>query len=369
MRERLARWFQDYHDGAGFRGRALIDAVLRAAAVGYGFGHYLHRHVPASARRQYRPQAAVIGVGSLTVGGSGKTSLVDYLASRFLASGYRVAVLTRGYGRQTRERIVIEPGFAHQYDAGQTGDEPLLLARHVSAATVVVDADRAGAARDIEQRFRPEVFVLDDAAQYRGIALDCLILTITLGDLHPPFRLLPAGRWREPAHNMRRADAVVLVGENAQSNSRHDEGTLSGLGFRGPCFSFRYELLSWRNLDGTPAGFTSLAEESRVGVFCGVARPAAFFSWLESHGISAAQTWRFADHHRYSPQDLDVLALHARLAGLDFLVTTEKDAIKLARFADPPVRIIYPEVRLSPITGGREFDHFMEQIVERRIHN
>ena len=369
MRDCLARRFQDYQDGVPFRGRSLFGIAAQVAAVGYRVGYHLKRIGMARGHEVFRPRAAVIGVGSLVVGGSGKTSLVDYIAGRVLQSGRRVAILTRGYQRKTKARIMIDPGRADDFAVDQTGDEPLMLAHRLPAATIIVDEHRAQAARDVEKGVSPDVFLLDDAAQYPHIAYDCRVFTFAPVDLDPPFRLLPAGRWREPAARMRAADAIAIVGESACEHAEQHEQVLRVLGFLGPVVYFAYELASWRSRDGTPAEFLALPEGCKVGAFCGLARPAQFFSWLSARGIGLAQTWRFADHHRYSTADVDHLHAQAARGGLDFLLTTEKDAVKLARFTNPGVRIIYPAVRLSPVRGGEMFDRFVEAAIARNIHN
>jgi len=365
MKDRWIKWYQDYQDGRHFRGRRLFGAAARVAAAGYQLGYYLHRRFKMPKEgKVFRPRARVIAVGNLTVGGSGKTPLVDYIASRLLRSGRRVAILTRGYGRRSRERIIINPDQANKYNADLVGDEPLMLARRLPAATVIIDADRAAAARDLERQSSTDVFLLDDALQYHRIARDRRILTLLSGDLDLPFRFFPAGRWREPPAEAKKADAVVLLVKSPKPDTRTDQETLITLGFAGPVFPFAYELTSWCNLDGTPAGFLSLPGTSSVGAFCALARPDQFFWWLGSRHITIRRVWRFADHCRYRQKGIDILCTEAQKESLDLLITTEKDAVKLARFATRSMRIIYPEVRLSPGVDAEEFDRFLEQVFD-----
>lgn len=366
MKDRWATWYQDYQDGRRFRGRLLFGVVARVVAVGYRLGYQLHRRrVDGQRKNAFRPRARVIAVGNLTVGGSGKTSLVDYLASRLLKAGRKVTILTRGYGRQTKDRVFIKPGCADEHNTEQTGDEPLMLARRHPEATIIVDADRAQAAREFERQSTTDVFLLDDALQYHRMADDCRIMTLLDGELQPPYRLFPAGRWREPPTRAKDSDAVVLVVERPDQDIQGETEKLRAFGFTGPVFPFAYELVSWRKLNGQPTAFLSLPEGSSVGVFCGLARPERFVNWLRARGIAVDFIRRFADHYCYRQEDLDRLCEPAQTEALDFLLTTEKDAVKLTRFKTGGMRIIYPEVRLAPGGDAAEFDRFVEQVFNR----
>jgi len=364
MKDYWVEKYQDYQDGRPFRGRALFGTAANLASVVYRAGYALQRRI---VRWQwwggYRARGRVIGVGNLTVGGSGKTSLVDYLASRLIDSGKQVTILTRGYGRQSTARVVIAPGEAGRQEVWRTGDEPLMLASRNPQATVIIDANRAAAARDYENQAAPDVFLLDDALQYHQLAYDCRIMTLLDGEIQPPYRLFPAGRWREPPSRVKDVDAIVVVIRRQEQNIQADEDQLRKLGFTGPIFPFAYELISWCGLDGQPAGLPSIPEERAIGVFCALAQPQRFLDWLVDRGIAIDQVRRFADHHPYRQEDLNELCAWARAKSLNHLVTTEKDAVKLSRFPAGDTRIIFPRVRLIPCGGAEEFDRFVQRIV------
>jgi len=365
MAKRWAKWYQDYQDGHDFPGRILFGAATRLVAMGYHLGYFVRRSFSGPlGRNAYRPRARVIGVGNLTVGGSGKTSLVHYIASRLLQSGRRVTILTRGYGRKENERKIIEPGQAEQTSVDSVGDEPLMLARRLPRATIIVDPDRAGAAFDFERQSETQVFILDDAHQYHRIAYDRRILCFLAGDVSLPQRLFPAGRWREPLAAVARADAAVFITDYHAYGAEEESQKLHKFGFTGPTFTFSYQLASWCYVAGTPAGFLSVPGDSTIGVFCALARPEQFFRWLNTRHITPVRTWRFADHYPYRQRDIDCLCAKARAEAIDYLITTEKDAVKLARFDTGEMRIIYPEVRLEPVSAGDEFDRFLESVFD-----
>ena len=146
----------------------------------------------------------VISVGNLSAGGSGKTPFVILLGELLKARGISFDVLSRGYGRETRGVLLVDPGGLPR----DFGDEPLLIARRLQVP-VVVGEDRFEAGRFAEKRFGAQIHLLDDGFQHRGLARDFDIVLVTPEDARD--RLLPAGRLREPLRALRRADAVVLA--------------------------------------------------------------------------------------------------------------------------------------------------------------
>src|SRR6202050_4630967 len=154
--------------------------------------------------RAHALQGAVVSVGNLSAGGSGKTPFVILLGELLKERGIRFDVLSRGYGRKTRGVLLVDPGGLPR----DFGDEPLLIARR-SQVPVVVGEDRYEAGRFAETRFGEQIHLLDDGFQHRGLGRDFDIVLVTLEEARE--RLLPAGRLREPLQSLRRADAVVLA--------------------------------------------------------------------------------------------------------------------------------------------------------------
>ena len=152
-----------------------------------------------------RLQQPVVSVGNLSVGGSGKTPFVIALGEMLKARGIRFDVLSRGYERKTRGVLVVETGGR----ASDFGDEPLLIARRLGVP-VIVGESRYAAGRLAEQKFQPQLHILDDGFQHRSLARDFDIVLLTPEEAHD--RLLPAGRMREPLSSLCRADAVVPGG-------------------------------------------------------------------------------------------------------------------------------------------------------------
>ena len=250
---------------------------------------------------QSRPlQQPVISVGGLSAGGAGKTPFVIALGELLKARGIRFDVLSRGYRRKTRGVLVVEP----EGSAAEFGDEPLLIARRLGVP-VVLGERRYEAGRVAEQKFQPQLHILDDGFQHRALARDFDIVLLTADDFGD--RLLPSGRLREPLSSLERADAVVLPsGLFAEHPALH----------RKPIWRVERELIL-PDLPSAPV------------VFCGIARPEQFFAQVRTAGVRPAAQLSFGDHHAYGRNDVQrLLAIRDRLKASGFL-TTEKDRINL----------------------------------------
>jgi len=248
-----------------------------------------------------RLEQPVVSVGNLSVGGSGKTPFVIALGELLKERGVRFDVLSRGYRRKTRGVLVVEP----DGNAADFGDEPLLIARRLGVP-VIVGESRYAAGRLAEQRFQPQLHLLDDGFQHRSLARDFDIVLVNERDFDD--RLLPSGRLREPPSSLRRADAIVLPSGLAVEHPAVQQK---------PVWRMDRELIL-PNLPSAPV------------VFCGIARPEQFFAQVRAAGITPAAEISFRDHHVYDQNDTQALIRARRDLGGGGFLTTEKDAINLA---------------------------------------
>jgi tetraacyldisaccharide 4'-kinase len=252
----------------------------------------------------------VVSVGNLAVGGSGKTPFVIALGELLKARGIRFDVLSRGYGRKTRGVLAVET----DGNAADFGDEPLLIARRLGVP-VIVGESRYDAGRVAEQKFDPQLHILDDGFQHRSLVRDFDIVLMTERDFDD--RLLPSGRLREPLSSLQRADAIVLPRDFSGQNFSVHELTIESLAQQGK--------LIWRMTREISMPAASLPPI----VFCGIARPRQFFAQVRAAGITPAAEVEFRDHHAYDGRDIvRLLAMRGRLGAGGFL-TTEKDAVNL----------------------------------------
>lgn len=269
----------------------------------------------------YRSATPVISVGNLAAGGKGKTPLVDYIVRYLIARNLRVAVVSRGYGGISREPVTrVKPLANTQRGAKLCGDEPILLQRRNPQLEVLTAKRRADGIRYASESLSADVIVLDDGFQHLAVSRT---LDIVMLDAEQPFANgwpLPAGELREFAGAYRRADLLVL------SRSR-DENRLPP-DFPRPVIRTKHTLETIAtDLAGRQVPVTELQNLKGVA-FSGIADPESFFTTLKANGLRLVEELPLPDHVAYDRRLLKRLAGLAKEA--DFLVTTEKDGVKLA---------------------------------------
>lgn len=257
------------------------------------------------------PERPVISVGNLAMGGTGKTPLVRWLCRELAAAGLKPAVLLRGYGRARRGIVAALPG--ELPPVADTGEEASLILRDGFAA-VAVGADRRAARRQLlaRQRFRPDLYILDDGFQHWQTRRE---LDIVLIDAIDPFRggVFPGGRLREPFSALKRAGAIVITRAEPGRPLCGLIGEIRRHNPSAPIYRARF-------VPHVPPLETGL----RVGAFCGIGQPESFRRTLAEAGISPAIFRVFPDHHRYRESEIRPL-----LEQSDLLLTTEKDFLNL----------------------------------------
>jgi len=282
-------------------------------------------------------QGPVISVGNLSAGGSGKTPFVILLGELLKAPEIKFDILSRGYGRKSRGVLLVDPGGV----ARDFGDEPLLMARRLQVP-VIVGEDRYDAGVLAESKFGPQIHLLDDGFQHRGLARDFDIVLVTPEDARD--HLLPAGRLREPLQSLRRADAVVLASGASQDS-----------------FPLQNKRV-WR----VRRGIVTQNVPHRPVVFCGIARPQHFLLQLRTAGIEPAAEAFFRDHHAYTERDVrDLLQLRQRSDAGGF-ITTEKDAINLGGYLDALAPLAVVQVTMELADAANVMDTMLRVIDERR---
>ncbi len=269
-----------------------------------------------------RLRGPVVSIGSLSAGGAGKTPMVIWLGEQLKRRGRRFDVLSRGYRRRSSGALLVAPnGTAAEY-----GDEPLLMARRLDVP-VIVGENRYHAGVLAEQQFGPQLHLLDDGFQHRGLARDLDIVLVTAQDRDD--RMLPMGRLREPPAALERADALVMMDEI----SAEHVGGLEKLGK--PMWRARRSL-------ALPA-----TVPQRPLAFCGIARPQSFFDALRKAGAEPAAEAAFRDHHAYDEGDARRLQRLKAEKSCDGFVTTEKDLMNLGALASELQPLAVAEVKLA----------------------
>ena len=300
----------------------ILDAVY-AAAVRRRRERYSRR--PDLRRRLRRP---VISVGNLAVGGRGKTPMVAAVVRELLKTGERPAILSRGYGRACPQDgvVVVRDPDGIRSDLSRAGDEPLMLARALPGASVVVSADRYLAGRLAEHAFAATVHVLDDGFQHLQLDRDIDLVLVGRDDVVHPVTL-PSGRLREPLDTLIAADAVLAA---------DDEVDVTSAGLDAPFFRTRRQIHK-PPVEGLP-----------VFAIAGIARPEAFFADLRALGCDVAGTQVFRDHHSFSRKDVERIVAAAKRSGARLIVTTEKDYVRLLPWRPFPMRVECAALTMEP---------------------
>lgn len=254
--------------------------------------------------RKKRLKATVISVGNLTVGGTGKTPMVLWLAEYFLNEGKRVAILSRGYRGES-----------------DTSDEVELMKRRLGGRVQFgVGANRYEQGSRIENERPIDLFLLDDGFQYLQLERDANIVMLDGSRKLANEWLLPAGSLREPISACHRADLIVVTRKFERPEIRAKDSHADAI------FYAETRLLGFRKPGSNepPVHANELDPHPFFG-FCGIGNPAAFFDDLSRWHVSMSGTMSFRDHHRYSATDIKKLETAARAAGAQALITTEKD--------------------------------------------
>jgi tetraacyldisaccharide 4'-kinase len=265
-------------------------------------------------KRSVRAEVPVVSVGNLTLGGTGKTPCVEYVARFFRQLERRVALLSRGYGSEHGPN-----------------DEALVLEENLPDVPHLQGADRVALARTAVEELESEVLVLDDGFQHRRLARD---LDLVLVDATQPWghgHLFPRGLLREPRSSLRRAHLVLLTrcdqvsasdrGRLREEIARHAAGV--------PLVETTHRPIEWVNAERTPAALDCIAGRP-TAAFCGIGNPQAFRHTLHALGIAAEALRTYPDHHAYKRADVEELRAWAGQQARDaVIVTTQKDLVKL----------------------------------------
>ena len=303
-----------------------------------------------------RPTPQVISVGNLTVGGTGKTPFVLWLAEALQARGYQVGILTRGYkGSQTGTVVVGVQGEVRT-SPSEVGDEAVMLAR-TFPGVVLAGKNRMAAAELACRDFQTDIVLVDDGFQHRQLQRDIDVLLINASHGQRGLGngwLLPAGPLREPLSSAGRTDIIVFTkGRPPAQNAQNTKNTSDRLDFQNQKFGHKpifYADLkptalvqsvqqTWQELP------LVLLEHRRVLAVAGIADPVPFYSMLRDREVELTQVLSFPDHHAYTQADWQTILAASR--SCDLVVTTEKDLVKLEQFPFPAGKLVALRVRME----------------------
>lgn len=277
-----------------------------------------------------RLPARVIGIGNLTTGGTGKTPAAMAVAREARARGMRPCILTRGYRGKRKGPVVV----TQDMDWREAGDEPVLMASRMGDIPVIKGANRykSGMFAVLNLPTRPDVFILDDGYQHFRLHRDVNVLLVSALNPFDNGRLLPMGHLREPLREMKRADVVVIT--KARHDTRDLEEVIRNHNKSAPVYTSQYEPVSVRTLWGEDHPLQWLRGRE-VFAFSGIAEPEGFHDTIMDAGANLRGNRAFGDHHQFTKQDIESVLKAARRAQAPWIITTEKDIMRLREFMLP----------------------------------
>ena len=344
---------------------ALAKACLWLPAAAWsGVASVRMRLFRRGALRSSRLRCPVISIGNLSVGGTGKTPMVEWLTAQLAKRGYRAAVLTRGYGRdRPKDLRILGAGSGASPD--DCGDEPVMMARrfHRKApkALIAVAAARAAAGRVLDRSGLVDCFVMDDGFQHLWLQRS---LDIVLVDAMRPFgngHCLPLGILREPVSALKHADIIMLTRAGAGDTLASLREFIRGVNPTAPIFRSRTVVTGLVPIGSDGRDAPSELGQVPVATFCGLGNPTAFQAQVRRAGFTVVADFTFPDHHRYSRRDVEDLVRRASEAEAEGLLTSVKDAVNLA--AAPELAL--PAYALQTEIEVHRGERLMEQVCER----
>jgi tetraacyldisaccharide 4'-kinase len=379
--EELERWGADVIFGRakGFRA-AMMRFLMRALS---GVFRVIVQIRIWRYRSGWRPQhhlgTVVVAIGNITVGGTGKTPVVELMARSLRDHGRRVAILSRGYKSKKLDHPqkwsdskgdaipgekmpkVVSTGSALLLDSKFAGDEPFMLARNLDGVAVVVDKNRVKSGRFAIANLDCDTLLLDDGMQYLDLAHAIDVVLIDSGAPFGTEALLPRGTLREPPKNLRRASYILITKCNGSSNEaliarirKYNRTAAIIECTHGPIY-----LEDVFTRERQPLEFL---KDKWVGAISAIAVPEAFEGSLQKLGARVEINRRFSDHYRFSRKEVEKFMQRCVERDMQLIVTTEKDAVRFPRPGSIDVPVYFLRIEVEILKGREIWDELIERI-------
>jgi tetraacyldisaccharide 4'-kinase len=322
------------------------ELTARGRAAWYRWGWLATKRLPIR----------VISIGNLTVGGTGKTPMVIWIAQQLVEQGRRVAVLSRGYRRKSGEaHLLVSDGHQLLANPIEAGDEPFLIARRCPRAIVAVGSDRYELGRWLLDRVQVDDIILDDGFQHLSLWRDLNLLLMDATDVDGLRGLFPFGRLREPLSAATRASILIVTRASEGSRAQIVTGLVEdALGHRIVPIEVDFAPERLINIVRGVEMEAAAAKEKTAVAVSAVGNPASFERLLRELGLRVGHHLTFRDHHAYRAVDVEAVQGRADACRADLIVTTEKDACKLVDLLGPDDA--WWAVRLQPRFRSGEAD-------------
>jgi tetraacyldisaccharide 4'-kinase len=323
----------------------------------------------------------VIAIGNLTVGGTGKTPVVEKFARELQDQGRQVAILSRGYrskppplSRRLMNKLlfredrtpprIVSDGKSLLLDSETAGDEPYMLASNLKDVVVLVDKDRVKSGRYAIEKFGCDTLLLDDGFQYwklQGRRRDIVLI-----DRQQPFgneRLLPRGTLREPPSHLARARWIFITKSDGDTEELRTR--IAQLNPNAPVIECIHHPMYFEDVfTGERLGIEFL-KDKKVASFSGIAQPESFEKSLVTIGAELVYSKRFADHHRFTQQEVINAINRSKKRQAQLIITTQKDAVRFPKIDRRDIPILFMRVEIKILKGAKDFHDCVRQICFR----
>ena len=269
----------------------------------------------------------IISIGNITVGGSGKTPTVEYLSKVLQSKGLKVGIISRGYKRKSKSTIVVTDGKEKPESWEHVGDEPFLLAHKLKNIPVVVGSSRYEAGLIMIEKFQPDVILLDDGFQHLSLNRDLDIVLVNSKDIRSDHKLIPSGRLREPISNLDRADIIIITKSNIHKPSNYLRNKIEN--FNRPIIYNEIQIEDLLQYKNNEINKLEKIANKKVYLFSALGDNESFKKIMDNTDAEIVGHSKYLDHHHYTLDDLKDIEQKAIKCNAEFLITTEKDLVKI----------------------------------------
>ena len=379
--DRFAQFVADVlYDRRSDRRAKILAALL--VPLSFVFWCIVKLRVLLYQKRIFRSQALgchVIVVGNITMGGTGKTPVAEYLAKLLLSMGRKPAIISRGYKSKSEPRYkkfwrwlvhapeqppkIVSDGNEIFMDSEHAGDEPYMLAKDLKGVPVIVDKDRVKAGRYAIKRFQVDVLILDDGYQYLRLAPTLRIVLVDCTNPFGNYYLIPRGILREPLRSLDRASLILMTKSNGKRNPLLEQD-LSYANSRAPLVECAHRPCYFVSQDGTSVLPLESIQGKKVALFCAIASPQSFEKFISDLEPKIIYRKRYLDHHRFSEAELSSIDEHSQSA--DYLITTEKDIVRIPEYYKFQAPLYYLRVEVQFLRNENLLHDLLKSVLSQK---
>jgi tetraacyldisaccharide 4'-kinase len=289
----------------------------------------------------------IISVGNISAGGTGKTPFIIYLIEKLSRSYKKIVIVSRGYGRISKGLIIVSDGKGNIIDANIGGDEPVLIAGKFPGIPIIVSEDRKKGIQLAIDQFNPDLILLDDAFQHRKVNRICDIVLVNANCPVNKDKLLPFGNLRERADNLNRADFILITKINNFESIANQVNYYKK--YKADLYLSKFVISGIKQINSKSEISTIDLREYSFIAFSGIAEPESFRISLEKLGVNVEKFISFKDHKKYNKSDINYLLNIAKSHKCKYIITTEKDLVKLNLKEFDNYNLIVLEMRVDVI--------------------